>query len=104
MSETQLSRAIQDALEAMGALVVRVQSGGLRTPSGYVRLAPAGTPDLYVAWRGSQGWLEVKSVDGWNRVTEDQTEWHERATKHGVRVEVVRSVRAAVDAVKGWRE
>lgn len=104
MSETALSRAIQDALEAMGALVVRVQSGSVPTGRGYMRLAPKGTPDLYVAWRGRQGWLEVKSVDGWNRVTEEQTEWHERAAKHGVRVAVVRSVEEAARAVKGWAE
>jgi hypothetical protein len=34
MNETELSRDIQDALESLGAVVVRVQSGQLRGAAG----------------------------------------------------------------------
>ncbi len=104
MTETQLSRAVQDALETMGALVVRVQSGMVRGPHGVVQLAPAGTPDLWVGWRNASGWLEVKSESGRNRVDPAQVRWHAAAERQGVRVEVVRSVEQAVRAVRSWAE
>jgi hypothetical protein len=48
MSETELSRSIQSALEGLGALVTRIQSGSLRGAGGHVQCARKGTPDLGV--------------------------------------------------------
>lgn len=103
MSETDLSRDVQSALEGLGAIVVRVQSGVFKGAGGHiVRAARKGTPDLWVAWRGSAGWLETKTPTG--RLSPEQKTWHERAAKQGVRVAVVRSVEEAARAVKGWAE
>lgn len=43
MSETDLTRSVREALEAMGVYVLRVQAGGYR---GRTMGAPKGTPDL----------------------------------------------------------
>jgi hypothetical protein len=100
VSETQLSRAIQSALEGIGCLVVRVQAGDLRGAGGHhVQGAISGTPDLWVAGQGWQGWLEVKTPDG---VTSSHQEaWHGVARGRGVKVEVVRSVKQALAVVLG---
>lgn len=98
-SETQLSRQVQVALESIGCVVVRVNSGQLRGSGGHVvKLAKAGTPDLWFAFQGRQGWIELKA--DW-RVTEEQVAWHERARKQGVFVVVVRSVEQALRVVTG---
>ena len=101
MSETDLSRSIQGALQSIGALVVRVQSGRARGRVGMVRLAREGTPDLWVAYRGREGWLEVKTPRG--RLSAAQEAWHACARQQGSRVAVVRSAAEAVEVVtKGW--
>jgi hypothetical protein len=101
-TETDLSRAIQDALGKLGAMVERIQSGKVRVRGGYMHLASEGTPDLFVAFRGATGFLEVKTREGERRTA--QAEWHERAHKHGVRVAVVRSVEEALRTVMSWRK
>ena len=99
MSETALSRESQDALESIGAIVVRVQSGKLNVRGHWVQLAPEGTPDLWVAWRGNQQWLEVKTREG--EASHEQDSWHRAARQQGVRVYIVRSVEQAIRVVRG---
>lgn len=100
MNETELSRDIQDALESLGAVVVRVQSGQLRGAAGNrVRAARAGTPDLWVAFRGFDSWLEVKTDTG--SLNSEQETWHAEARQHGARVHIVRSVEQALRIVRG---
>lgn len=100
MTETALSREIQDALESLGALVVRVQSGTFRGAGGHVvHGAQKGTPDLYVAWRGRHQWLEVKTSEG--ELSHEQDSWHRFARQQGERVFTVRSVEQALRVVRG---
>jgi len=68
-----------------------------------VRGSPAGTPDiLVVLGNGRLCGLEVKRPVG-GTVSPTQLEWHARASEHGVRVAVVRSVLEALEAVRKWR-
>jgi hypothetical protein len=98
--EAALSRAIQDALENIGCLVARVQSGTARGAGGHhMRLARKGTPDLWVCGLHWHGWLECK-LPG-EEPTEGQLKWHRAARSAGVRVEVVRSVEQALRVVTG---
>lgn len=66
-----------------------------------------GTPDLYVrhaAWK-VRVWMETKTDDG--VVSKVQREWHAKEREAGGRVEVVRSIEDAMDAVvraRGERE
>jgi hypothetical protein len=99
--ETVLSRAIQDALIRMGAMVERVQSGVVRGARGtHIHLARKGTPDLWAAYRGGSGWLEVKCGSG--KRTPEQIEWAKTALRHGIEVHEVRSVAEAVEVVRSW--
>lgn len=98
MTETQLSRDIQTALRKCGVLVVRVQSGRV---AANVHGAVKGTPDLWFAWGGHQGWLEVKTPTG--KLSAEQRRWHDVATHCGAFVRVVRSVGEAIEAVTGVR-
>jgi hypothetical protein len=124
-SETQLSRAVQVALESIGCIVVRVQAGELCGAGGHhVQGAMAGTPDLYVigpsivgtvtrvdpakrmftvdsagpreSWNG---WLELKLPGG--VLSSHQQAWRDLAKSRGVRVETVRSVEQALRVVTG---
>lgn len=100
IGETELSRAIQDALESIGCLVVRVNSGAARGAGGhYMRLARAGTPDLWVCRLGWHGWIECK-LPG-EEPSPKQLAWHLAARASGARVEVVRSVEQALRVVRG---
>lgn len=100
MSETKLSRSIQVALESIGCIVVRVQAGTARgVHGGHMELAMPGTPDLWVAAQGFQGWLEVKFAGG--VLNSHQEAWHKVARSRGVRVETVRSVEQALRVVTG---
>ena len=94
--ETRLSRAIQRALALAGFYVVRIQSGTAK--GGKMRLAPKGTPDLYVL---GCGWLEVKTPA--TKPEPHQDQWRIRARKHGELVETVRSVTEAVAACQRMR-
>lgn len=99
MSETELSRSIQSALEGLGALVTRIQSGSLRGAGGHVQCARKGTPDLHVLYRGFNGFLEVKTDTG--ELSGDQAAWHAEARQHGGAVYVVRSTEQALRIVRG---
>jgi hypothetical protein len=104
MSETALSREIQDALESIGAVVVRIQSGTFRGAGGHmVRGADKGTPDLAVIWRGRTQWFEVKTREG--ELSHEQDSWHRNARQQGARVFTVRSAEQALRIVmKGGDE
>jgi hypothetical protein len=101
MSETDLSRSIQRALEAIGVWVERIQAGEHKVRGGYLRCASPGTPDLMVIGAPVDGcvtFLEVKGPKG--RLEESQEDWHERARARGIRVFVVRSVAEALEAIR----
>lgn len=95
MSETDLSRSIQRALEVIGVWVERIQSGEHRVRGGYLHCASPGTPDLFLPALGI--WLEVKLPNG--RLEASQELWHARARSEGIPVFVVRSVAQAVNVV-----
>lgn len=98
MSETALSKAIQQTLEGMGCLVIRVQSGLLRLPGRVVRCAPKGTPDLCVLVDGGRTvWLEVKHGAG--KASPEQLHMHSAMQEMGHEVAVVWSVKDAIDAI-----
>jgi predicted type IV restriction endonuclease len=103
MSETDLSRAIRNALTAKGCLVIRIQSGVVPVADRakgkrYVHCAPLGTPDLLVIRDPAvYTWLEVKTEDG--ALNRFQQGWHERAVSRGIRVATVRSISEAIAAV-----
>ena len=98
MSETDLQRAILEALAARGYWAMRVNSGArpiAATGSNarrMIRLAPPGTPDVLVI--KPYCWLEVKLAKG--RLTDYQSAWHARAQAAKVRAAVVRSVSEAL--------
>ncbi len=103
MNETELQRAIKDALEGMGVWVVRTASSGKRSSRG-VKTGEPGIPDLhlvslYPATERS-GWLEVK-LPG-ERLSGDQAKWHQRAISKGVRVSVVWTVEEALRTALLW--
>jgi hypothetical protein len=98
-SETVLSKSIRSALERLGYWTMRINSGGRR---GRMSLASAGTPDILIL-APVYGWLEVKRP-GDGRLLATQRRWHDKATRHGVRVAVVRSVSQALAKVREWRE
>jgi len=94
MSETDLSKAIRDALTRRGFWVERIGAGGYR---GRAVGAKPGTPDILII-APVYAWLEVKTETG--RLSDHQVAWHDRARSFGVRVEVVRSVEGALRAVE----
>lgn len=96
-SETDVSRRIQRALEAMGLLVVRVHSGKVKVRGGWMRLAAKGTPDIWT----ELGWIEVKKP-GEDRSPE-QVAWHAEAKRRGINVAVADSAIAAVNIAAEWR-
>lgn len=103
MSETELQASIVSALERLGHIVIRVQSGKVKVRGGWMQLAPEGTPDLcvlgppYPTLLTTTTWLETKVQGG--KLRPAQVAWHERAKKGGHRVAVVRSVAEALAAV-----
>lgn len=99
MSETDLSKAIRDALTRRGFWVERVNSGKAKVRRGWLYGAAIGTPDILVI-APVYGWLEVKTDIG--RLSAEQTAWHDRARNFGVRVDVVRSVEGALRTAERW--
>jgi hypothetical protein len=97
--ETARSKAIREALAVIGVLAVRVQSGRVRVPGGWMHLAPAGTPDHVL--RSPAGWLETKTPA--TDLNDAQREWHRRCQVEGGRVACVRTVEDAVRVVVQWR-
>jgi hypothetical protein len=93
--ETKRQAGIVGELERIGRFVVRVQSGVVRVRRGMMHLAPKGTPDLYVL---GFGWLETKTDKG--KLSPDQVRIHALIRAAGERVEVVRDVAEALEAVR----
>ena len=100
LSETRLSREIQDALTSIGLMVIRIQSGKVQVRRAWMQLAEPGTPDLHVV--GLDLWLEVK-LPG-QRPSKIQEQWHARARRAGASVEVVHSVGEAIEVARLLRE
>ncbi len=98
-AETELAKAIRDALTALGLVVWREQCGKVPVKRGYMHLAPEGTPDLVGYLPGGRllG-LEIKTARGKERPA--QTEWLARAKAAGCCVATVRSVEEAVAFVQ----
>ena len=98
VSETTLSRNIQEALARMGVRVLRLQSGRVRVKGGWMQLAPEGTPDLLAILKsGRVLWIEVKRPG--EKPTAEQLAEHARLLRDGHAVAVVTTVQEAVDAV-----
>jgi hypothetical protein len=95
--EGDLSTRVQAALQGMGAIVVRINSGQIPASGGYLHLAKKGTPDLFCGFQGAQVFLELKTDVG--KLNPAQVKWHAVAKSHGLTVVTVRSVEAAVRAV-----
>lgn len=97
MSETDLSRAIQDALALAGVVVARTQAGRVRARGGWVHLAPEGWPDLtgYLPPHGRMLALEVKRPG--EKPSPAQVEWRAKALTAGVLAAVVHSPQEALD-------
>jgi hypothetical protein len=93
--ETKDQAGIVSALEGLGYLVIRTNSGRVPVRGGWMHLAPEGTPDLRVVGRT---WLETKTDKG--KLSEAQKRMHARLTAAGERVAVVRSVAEALEAVR----
>lgn len=104
MRESDLQRAILAALKASGVWVMRLNTGswvleqnGKRSR---IRMAEPGTPDILVL--KPYGFLEVKTKQG--RIGMSQVRWHNKASEHGVRTAIVRSIGAALRTVKIWEK
>lgn len=101
MSESDLSRAIQQVLRARGCKVIRIQAGAMPIAAAkgrrFMRFAEPGTPDLLVIRHGGiYTWLEVKTAEG--ELSEAQRAWHKWAVRAGLRIAVVRSIQEAINA------
>ena len=82
MSETDVKKAITDALEAHGYIVTRT------TASGY-RGCKKGTPDLHVqGHHGRSVWLEIKATEK-DKATQGQVAFIGKARSFGAYAAVV---------------
>lgn len=98
MGETALSRSIASAVESLGFIVVRLQSGKARVRGGWMQGNASGTPDRgALISRGRICWLEVKDETD---ERPSQKEWRERVARLGHEVAIVRTVGDAVAAVR----
>jgi hypothetical protein len=96
--ETDLSKSIKTALEAMGFYVLRVNSGRVAVKRGWLWLAPAGTADLFAFKAGRVVALEVK-VPG--EVLDDaQVEWRDAWVAKGFSAACVHSIDEALAVVR----
>jgi hypothetical protein len=104
-SESQIQKAILETLTAKRIWCWRCNSGGMVAGGGadrrYIRLAPAGTPDIMGAILGGKMFgFEVKAPRG--KQSESQVLWQLRAHKEGVFYAVVRSVSEALEWIDKW--
>jgi hypothetical protein len=111
VTEAALTTAILAALERAGHWAIRINSGRLRTASGWVQLAPRGTPDICVIH--PRGWIEVKlpglTTSQQRRQSNPETiaaqaAWRARADRLGVRHAVVTSVVETLRIVGEWEK
>jgi hypothetical protein len=110
MSETQLVRAVLDALAAKRVWAWRINSSltVFGATSGHARRvvkgAPAGSPDIMGILPGGGGRLfgiELKSPTG--KQNANQKAWQLKAEAHGVRYGIARTVSEGLALVEGWR-
>lgn len=107
MSETQLVRAVLDALSARGYWNWRVNSGATVIKSAkygdrFLSGAPKGSPDIFVVLRGGKlAGIECKTATG--KQNPNQKAWEQKAAKHGVRYGIARSVSDALALVDAWQ-
>lgn len=80
VSETDIKKAITDALEAAGYIVTRTAAGGYR---GRTKGCKKGTPDIHVVIPGGRScWMEVKA-SGKEKPTKAQVAFMDRARSQG---------------------
>lgn len=97
VSETDIKKAITDALEAAGYIVTRTAAGGYR---GRTKGCKTGTPDLHVIGSGGRScWLEVKATKK-DKATKEQEKFMEDARRKGAYAAVVRTPGEALDAMR----
>jgi hypothetical protein len=96
--ETDRQALIVKELAKVGRVAIRIQCGVVKVRGGWMHLAPAGTPDLYVlGW----GWIETKMEDG--ELSPAQVETHARMRAAGELVKVARTPAEAIRAVSSGR-
>lgn len=86
-TESQIQREIILELRQRGAIVFRMNAGRGKQNQ---RLAPPGTPDLFVVEPGHDYWIEVKGPTG--RLSQEQKDMHEALERMGQEVIVARGV------------
>lgn len=90
VTESKIQRGIINLLVRRGYEVYRLNSGKVRVGSRWIRLCPAGTPDLLALGRdGRLLWVEVKTTDG--KLSRAQQEAHSLLRSRKQAVLVVRS-------------
>src|SRR3990170_3770283 len=95
LSEHELQNLIREYLARKGWFVLRLNSGMIRTNKDkMVRLAPAGTPDLYALKKGKSIFIEVKA--GYNKVTFYQDQMLKLIEDHGAQTIVIRIIPSEV--------
>jgi hypothetical protein len=87
------------SLEYPKFIVIRLNSGAIRTARGFIQLAPKGTPDtMVVCDNGIVLFFEAKSEKG--KLNEDQEKMHQRLRSLGQKVIEYRSVQEGMAAIK----
>jgi len=95
-SETAISRAIRDGLNAIGYPTIRINTGTARRRGHHVQLAPPGTPDNLCM--RPYLWLEVKRPG--EKLEPSQIAWHAWAKRHDIPVATVTTTAEAIEAVR----
>jgi len=95
--ETDLQRAIVQALSYAGWLVMHIPNQSTRGRQRWAGLLP-GAPDLVAVKRGRVLFLEVKTAKG--KVSEKQSEVHDLLRLHGMEVRVVRGIDDIMDLIQ----
>lgn len=103
MSETDLSRAIREALTRLGVTITRHQCGTIFLGGRVLQLGESGWPDIIGFMPdGRFVGIEVKAPKG--RKRDKQEQWAEKAKAAGCVVGTVRSVAEAVALVQRARK
>ena len=97
-----LVRACLEYLRLRGIHAWQAQAGAVQTRQGrWVRLSPAGTPDILAILPPGGRLMGVEVKTGTGRRNKAQRAWHEAATRAGALVLTVRDVRELVRLVEG---
>jgi hypothetical protein len=96
--EGTVKAQIQDALRAMGCLVIRINAGVVRVKGGFMRGAPEGTADLLVfPGNGRMVALEIKQPG--KKAAPEQLAWGAEWRRLGGTFAVVDTVDDAIRVV-----